>query len=74
MLSLGAISLLYFLIRQGAASRVASLFYLVPPVVAIQAYFLFGETLSFFDITGMTVSMGSVAFVLHTQKLGVKEN
>ena len=73
MLSIGAISLLYLLIRQGAASKVASLFYLVPPVVAIEAYLLFGETLNFFDITGMIVTMGSVALVLHTQKLGVKD-
>ena len=73
VLSIGAISLLYLLIRQGAASEVASLFYLVPPVVAIEAYFLFGETLSVFDITGMAVAMSAVALVLHTSKSGVKE-
>ena len=73
VLSIGAISLLYLLIRQGAASEVASLFYLVPPVVAIEAYFLFGETLSFFDITGMTVAISAVALVLHTSKSGVKK-
>jgi drug/metabolite transporter (DMT)-like permease len=31
VLSLGAISLLYILLRRGAASRVASLFFLTPP-------------------------------------------
>ena len=35
VLSLGAVSILWMLIKQGAASRVASLFYLVPPVVAV---------------------------------------
>jgi drug/metabolite transporter (DMT)-like permease len=73
VLSIGAISLLYLLIRQDAASKVASLFYLVPPVVAIEAYLVFGETLNFFDITGMIVAMGAVALVLHTQKLEVKK-
>lgn len=68
VLSIGAMSLLYLLIRQGAASKVASLFYLVPPVVAVEAYFLFDETLTLLDITGMTVAMAAVALVLHTGK------
>lgn len=66
ILSIGAMTLLYILIRQGAASKVASLFYLVPPVVAIEAYFLFGETMTPFDIAGMLVTMTAVALVLHT--------
>ena len=41
VLSLGAISLLYILIRRGAASKVASLFYFTPPVVAGVAGILF---------------------------------
>lgn len=73
VLSIGAMSLLYLLIRDGAASKVASLFYLVPPVVAIETYFLFGETLSLLDIIGMIVAMCAVALVLHTQKSGIKE-
>jgi drug/metabolite transporter (DMT)-like permease len=43
VLSLGAISLFYVLIRRGAASRVASLFFLVPPCTALLAWPLFGE-------------------------------
>jgi drug/metabolite transporter (DMT)-like permease len=73
VLSVGAMSLLHLLIRQGAASKVASLFYLVPPVVAVEAYFLFDETLSLFDIGGMIVAMTAVALVLHTRKAGTKE-
>lgn len=34
LLSLGAVSLVYVLIRRGAASQVASLFFLVPPCSA----------------------------------------
>lgn len=68
VLSIGAMSLLYLLIRQGAATKVASLFYLVPPVVAIEAYFLFGDTMTLFDITGMIVAMSAVALVLRGGK------
>jgi drug/metabolite transporter (DMT)-like permease len=35
VLSLGAVWLLYFLIRRAAATRVVSLFYLTPPVTAL---------------------------------------
>lgn len=63
VLSLGAISLLYLLIRRGAAARVASLFYLVPPCTALFAYFLFGETLSVQALAGMGLAVIGVALV-----------
>jgi drug/metabolite transporter (DMT)-like permease len=44
-ISLGAILLLLWMIRHGSATRVSSLFYLVPPLTALEAYFLFGERL-----------------------------
>ena len=72
VLSIGAISMLYLLIRQGAASKVTSLFYLVPPVVAIEAYFMFGETLDFSDIIGMAVAVSGVALVHHTRNAEIK--
>ena len=56
VLSFGAITLLYILIREGAASKVASLFYLVPPVVAVEGYFLFGEMLSLSALAGMATA------------------
>lgn len=62
-LSLGAVTLLYVLIRRGAASKVASLFYLVPPTVAIETYFLFGETLTPMALVGMGVTVIGVALV-----------
>ncbi len=67
VLSIGAMTLLYMLIRQGAASKVSSLFYLVPPVVAVEAYFLFGDTMTLFDIAGMLVAMAAVALVMRSQ-------
>ncbi len=63
VLSLGAISLLYLLIRRGAAAKVASLFYLVPPVTAVMAFVLFGETLGPMAIAGMAAAVVGVALV-----------
>jgi drug/metabolite transporter (DMT)-like permease len=63
VLSLGAISLLYVLIRRGAASRVVSLFYLVPPVTALMAYGAFGERLGPLALLGMALAVLGVALV-----------
>ncbi|HYD56782.1 MAG TPA: DMT family transporter [Burkholderiales bacterium] len=63
VLSLGAVFLLLFLIRQGAATRVASLFYLVPPTTALMAWPLFGETYSFVSAFGMGLAMLAVWLV-----------
>lgn len=60
-LSLGAISLLLILIKRGAVAGVASLFYLVPPVVAVLAFALFGEQLSAVQVAGMAVAATGVA-------------
>ena len=60
-LSLGAISLLLILIKRGAVAGVASLFYLVPPVVAVLAFALFGEQLSALQVAGMAVAATGVA-------------
>lgn len=63
VLSLGAISLLYVLIRRGAAARVASLFYLVPPVTAVMAWALFDESLGGSVPIGMAMVAVGVALV-----------
>jgi drug/metabolite transporter (DMT)-like permease len=60
-LSIGAISLLLLLIRRGAVAGVASLLYLVPPVSALLAYLLFGETLTPLQVGGMAVAAAGVA-------------
>jgi len=60
-LSIGAIFLLLVLIRRGAVAGVAALLYLVPPVSALIAYFLFGETLNVVQIAGMAVATMGVA-------------
>jgi drug/metabolite transporter (DMT)-like permease len=63
VLSLGAVSLLYVLLRKGAASSVSSLFFLVPPCTAIVAFILFDETLSGNSLIGMVVAIFGVALV-----------
>lgn len=66
VLSLGAISLLMALIRRGVASKVASLFYLTPPITALMGYFMFGEQLGLAELTGMAVVAGGVYLVIKT--------
>jgi drug/metabolite transporter (DMT)-like permease len=61
VLSVGAISLLYWLLRHGAAADVARLFYLVPPVTALMAFALFGERLDALAILGMALIAIAVA-------------
>ena len=61
VLSVGAISLLYVLLRHGAAANVAALFYLVPPVTALLAWLLFGETLDALALGGMVLIAVGVA-------------
>ena len=64
VLSIGAIGLLYVMIRLGAASKVASLFFLTPAVTAVMAWILFGETLSLLAIAGLAVTAMGVALVM----------
>ncbi|MEM0923238.1 MAG: DMT family transporter [Pseudomonadota bacterium] len=63
VLSLGAIMLYYLLIERGAASNVASLFFLVPPSTAVIAWFLFDERLGPVEIAGMAVAALGVMMV-----------
>ncbi|MEO8741063.1 MAG: DMT family transporter [Casimicrobiaceae bacterium] len=63
VLSIGAISLLFVLIKRGKATAVSSLFYLTPPVTAIMAYLLFGEVLTPIALAGMVIAVVGVALV-----------
>jgi drug/metabolite transporter (DMT)-like permease len=62
-LSIGSIGLLYWLIRHQAATSVASLFYLVPAVTSVMAYFLFDERLDAVAIAGMIACAAAVFLV-----------
>lgn len=51
------------MIRRSAATRVASLFYLTPPVTALLAWLLFDERLPPLALVGMAVCVAGVFLV-----------
>lgn len=61
--SLGATTLLYILIRRGAASRVSSLFYLVPIVAAIFEFLIFREEFGPITVLGMALASTGVMMI-----------
>jgi drug/metabolite transporter (DMT)-like permease len=64
VLTLGGSSMLYLLIQRGAAAKVTSLLYLVPPCTAVLAWLLFGEALSGQVLAGIGVTALGVALVV----------
>ncbi|MEQ5776404.1 DMT family transporter [Thalassospira sp. NFXS8] len=64
VLSIGAIMLLMVLIKQGEATRVASMFYLVPPTAAFFAWVLFDEQIGVLGFVGFGVAALGVAMVM----------
>lgn len=67
-LSFGAILLLFFLLSHGSAASVSSLFYLVPAVTAIEAYFFFDEHISMLSLIGTAVTVAGVWLVVGKPK------
>lgn len=63
-LSIGAIFLLFTLIRNSAATSVTSLLYLTPPTTAVMAWLMFGEAFNLLGIIGMLVAIAGVVFVV----------
>ncbi len=61
VLSVGAVTLFYWLTRRGEVARLASYFYLIPPCTAIEAYLIFGERLGWVALAGMAVIAAGVA-------------
>ncbi len=65
-LSLGAVFLLFWLIRRGAATAVVSLIYLCPPVTAILAWLAFAEAYSVWAAAGMVLTATGVWLAVKT--------
>ncbi|MES2755783.1 MAG: DMT family transporter [Pseudomonadota bacterium] len=63
-LSIGAIFLLFKLLRRSDATQVTSLLYLTPPTTAVMAWAAFGEAFSLLGILGMAVAVIGVIFVV----------
>jgi drug/metabolite transporter (DMT)-like permease len=53
-------ALLFVLLRQGAATRVSTLFYLVTPVTAVMGWLLMGEPMSSIKIAGFALAAAGV--------------
>jgi drug/metabolite transporter (DMT)-like permease len=64
-LSVGGISILLALLKRGAASKVAPLLYLSPPVAALIALVVFGEAISGIQLVGMTLAVAGAFAARH---------
>ncbi len=65
-LSIGSIFLLFYLLKHDSASSVSSLYYLVPPLTAIEAFVLFREKISPIGLLGM--ALAALGTILVTRK------
>ena len=63
-LSVGAVLLLLRLLNNGSAATVSSLFYLVPPATALEAYLLFGEKVNTQGFLGIGITALGVWLVI----------
>jgi len=64
VLTLGGSSLLFIMLKHGAATRVSSLMFLTPPCAALIAHFWFGESLAWAVVLGMGLSALGVRLVM----------
>ena len=62
-LSIGSISLLFMMIRKGAATKVTSLLYLTPPTTAVMAWIFFNEPFTLMMGIGLGLTMTGVVLV-----------
>ena len=72
-LSIGAVLIMFWLLRVGTATGVSSLYYLVPPVTLFEAYILFGERLSPLSLGGFGIATIGVALVRQQTRAGDAE-
>ena len=56
LVSLGAFSILMYLIKKNSASKTVSVFFLIPPTSAIMAFVFLGENLDLIDIFGFLIA------------------
>lgn len=72
-LTLGGSSLLFLLIQRGAATRVTSLLYLVPPCTALMAWLLFDEALGVPVLAGLALTACGVWLVVRSPVQGGRD-
>ena len=66
LVSLGAFSILMYLIKNNSASKTVSLFFLIPAVTATMAWIFLGENLSLVDVIGFIIT--SIGVFISTRK------
>jgi drug/metabolite transporter (DMT)-like permease len=64
--SIAAVLLLLWLLNRGSAAKVSSLLYLVPPMAVLQAFILFGETVTPLGGIGIVMTALGVALVIRS--------
>lgn len=66
--SIGAISILFILMRKGEASKVAGLFHLIPAVTALMGFVFLGESFSAINAVGFAITALAVYACTHIKK------
>ncbi len=64
VLSVGAYTLLWWLVRRKAATNVVSLFFLMPPVTAVFDWLLFDQKVSLITLMGIAIAVAGIAIVI----------
>jgi drug/metabolite transporter (DMT)-like permease len=62
-LSIGTVVLLMYMLIKDEGGRVSSRFYLAPPMVVVEAPFLFSETLGSVSIAGMLLCIAGIHII-----------
>ena len=64
VLSVGAYTLLWWLVRRKTATNVVSLFFLMPPVTAVFDWLLFDQRGSLITLMGIAIAVAGIAIVI----------
>ena len=64
VLSVGAYTLLWWLVRRNAATNVVSLFFLMPPVTAVFDWLFFDQRVSLITLMGIAIAVAGIAIVI----------
>lgn len=74
VVSTGALSVLYLLLRHGEVAQVASLFYLVPVSTAIIAFFIYNEAIDMLGLVGIFITALGIILVQKRGSLPTEKN
>ena len=64
VLSVGAYTLLWWLVRRKTATNVVSLFFLMPPVTAVFDWLLFDQRVSLITLMGIVIAVAGIVIVI----------